>query len=105
MFSSLRMLATAVDGNQESQNFTVNYDDGSTLPITQSVSDWATPQSYTGESSVVTMDYRNQSDGTRSDGNLYIYGYSFSLDKAKTVKSVTLPDDGKVKIFSMTLVR
>ena len=33
----------------------------------------------------------------------YLYGYSFSLNAAKTVSSITLPNDANVKLLSVTL--
>jgi hypothetical protein len=105
VFTSLRLLMMSVNGNQESQNFLVTYGDGTVQTNTQSLSDWFTPQDYPGESQVVTMDHRNNSDGTSSDDQtFYIYGYTFNLDKTNAVKSVTLPNNGNVKIFALTLV-
>ena len=45
-FSQLQFLALGVNGNQQSQTFTVNYTDGTSKTFTQSLSDWHTPQSY-----------------------------------------------------------
>ena len=42
------MLATGVHGNQANQTFVVTYTDGTTSSITQSLSDWFTPQNYRG---------------------------------------------------------
>lgn len=103
-FSSLRLLATAVNGNQEAQDFTVTYGDKTKESSKQSISDWFTPGSFPGESQVVTMAYRNQSDGTKDEQTYYLYGYSFNLNKTNTVKSVTLPDNDNVKVFALTLV-
>ena len=47
------LLATGVNGNQPDQTFVVTYVDGSTTTITQSLSDWFTPQSYPGEAVAV----------------------------------------------------
>jgi hypothetical protein len=104
-FSSLRLLMMGVNGDQESQNFLVTYGDGTVQTNTQSISDWFTPEDYPGESQVVTMDHRNNSDGTSSDDQtFYVYGYTFNLNKTNAVKSVTLPDNSNVKVFAMTLV-
>jgi hypothetical protein len=104
-FSSLQILAAAVNGDQESQNFTVNYaDPGSPQPVTQNVSDWFTPENYSGEARAVSMEYRNQSDGTKDERPFYLYGYAISLNKANAVKSLKLPDNANVKIFAITLV-
>ena len=101
---SLDLLATGVDGNQPNLTFTVNYSDGTTATFTQSVSDWFTPQNYSGESEAVTMAYRDLSNGTKDNRTFYLYGYTFALNSAKTVSSVTLPNDADVELVAATLV-
>src|SRR5882757_3009581 len=103
-YSSLQMLATTVNGNQASQNFIVTYSDGTKSTFTQSMSDWFTPQSYSGESKAVTMSYRNTSSGGKDSRTFYLYGYSFSLNNTKTVASVELPTNSNVEIASLILV-
>jgi hypothetical protein len=102
--AALRMLATGVQGNQTSQSFVVTYTDNSTVTFVQSLSDWYTPQNYAGESEAVVMGYRDTSGGTADDRTFYLYGYSFTLDCAKTIKSIGLPSDGNVVIVAITLV-
>ena len=102
-FTSLKMLATAVNGNQPGQTFTVTYTDGTTSKFTQSLSDWYTPQVYAGESQAVTMNYRDNSTGTTDGRTFYLYGYSFTLNGAKTVKSVALPQNRNVVVLAITL--
>src|SRR5579863_247242 len=82
-FSTLKLLATGVNGNQVSQKFTVTYTDGSTTSFTQSLSDWTTPQGYTGESKAIEMAYRDNSDGTRDTRPMTLYGYTFNLSNTK----------------------
>ncbi len=104
MYSSLNILATAVDGDQTGQTFTVNYTDGTSSSYVQSLSDWTGPEDFPGESLVDSTPYKNSSGGSKdtvSQGN--IYGYSFGLNSAKSVKSIKLPSDGNVLIFAMTL--
>jgi hypothetical protein len=103
-FSSLHLLMTAVNGNQETQNFLVNYDDGTVQTNAQSVSDWFTPSDFPSESQAVSMAYRNTSDGSKDEEQCYVYGYSFNLSATNTVKSVTLPTNNNLKIFALTLV-
>jgi len=104
-FSKLQMLAVAVNGAQASQSFTVMYDDPSVnRTFTQSLSDWASPDNNDGESQAITMDYRQQADGTRDENQYNIYGYSFTLDKTHTITGFKLPDNDNVKIFALTLV-
>jgi hypothetical protein len=84
--------------------FTVTYSDNTTQTFTQGISDWHTPQSYAGESNAVAMPYRNQFNGTADNRIFYVYGYSFSLNSAKTVRSLTLPANGNVMLISADLV-
>ena len=104
-YSSLQMLALAVNGNQETQTFGINYaDGGDSQSINQNMSDWFTPSNYTGESQVLTMPYRVQSDSGKDEQTFYLYGYSFNLNKANTVQGFKLPDNVDLKIFAITLV-
>ncbi len=103
-FSSLVILATAVSGSQASQIFKVNYASGSAVSYPQSLSDWRAPQNYSGEAEAISPRYFNTSSGTTQPGACYVYGYSFALDNTRTVASITLPNNPKVKILAMTLV-
>ncbi len=103
-YSSLKLLGAAVNGNQTSQTFTVHYTDGSSTKFVQSVSDWRTPQNYAGESKALTMAYRLTATGATDAGPYYLYGYSFALDAAKIVQSMTLPANRNVVAISMTLI-
>jgi hypothetical protein len=102
-FNTLQLLATGVEGSQSSQIFTVTYTDNSTATFTQSFSDWANPQSYSGEFTVVRMPYRNSGSGTKQTLNMTVDGYVFTLNPMKTVKSVTLPVNSDVVLLSMLL--
>jgi hypothetical protein len=104
-FSAPSFLAAAVNGNQPEQTFTVTYTDGTTQAFTQSLSDWAFPQGYSGESIVVTKPYQDRGDGTRDDSLLFhVYAYSFALDSGKTVQSITLPNDDNVSLLAIALM-
>jgi hypothetical protein len=102
-FSMLKFLATSVNGNQPNQTFVVTYTDGTTETFTQGISDWFTPKGYSGESDAVDMAYRDRANGTKDNRTFHVYGYSLSLNPAKTVKSIELPNDAHVKILAMTL--
>lgn len=102
-FSKLEILAFAVNGAQENQDFSVTYDDNSNATSTLSVSDWAQPGSYTGETVATTMEYRIGSDGSKDENAFYLYRYSLDLNSGKTVQSLKLPDNDNVKIFALTL--
>jgi hypothetical protein len=103
-FSALQMLAAGVNGNQASQTFTVTYTDNTTQLFTQSVSDWAHPQNFAGESIAVTMTHRDISNGTTEVRTVNLFAYSFAINNSKTVKSITLPNNRNVVVLAITLV-
>ena len=98
------LLATGVEGGQESQVFTITYADGTSSSVTQSLSDWYEPSGYKGESEAVVAPYRLVEDGSKDNRTFYLYGYSFNLDSNKVVRSITLPGNEHVLVFAMTLV-
>ena len=102
-FSTLQLLATAVNGSQLSQSFAVTYADGTTSSFTQSLSDWFSPQNFAGESKAVTMAYRDTSSGARDSRTFLLYGYSFLLSAGKQVSSITLPNNRNVVVLAMSL--
>jgi len=104
-YDELRMLAIGVNGNQESQAFTIMYSDGSSANYSQSVSDWYTPEYFSGESEVASTPYRIGSRGGRDERTFHVYGYSFKLDPKKTALSFSLPANRHVLVFGLTLVR
>jgi disulfide oxidoreductase YuzD len=101
-FSTIQWLGAAVQGSHVGQVFVVTYTDGTTNTFTQSMSDWGSPQHYPGETIVFTMPYR-----LRVQGPLYLptylYGYSFAINSAKTVRSLTLPTNRDIVILSVAL--
>jgi hypothetical protein len=102
-FSTLQVLAAAVNGNQASQTFTVHFSDGTSQSFTQSVSDWAHPQSFAGEATVATMAHRDQSTGATQTRTVNLFGYVFTLNNGKTVSSITLPATRNVVVLAMSL--
>ncbi len=103
-YSTLDFLATGVDGNQANQKFTVHYTDGTSTTLTQSISDWFTPQHYAGESVGLTASNRNTSSGGIDNRNFDVYSYAITLDSSKTVSSITLPNNGHVEILAISAV-
>src|SRR5205823_12603268 len=89
--SSVSFLATGVNGNQANQVFKITYTDGSTQTVTQSISDWFTPQNFAGEATAATMPYRDVFNGGRDPRTFRVYGYSFPVNSTKQVQSITLP--------------
>ena len=100
----LRFLGASHNGNSTGQTFTITYTDGTTDTYSQSMSDWGNPQSYAGESTAITMAYRNKYDGTKNTSTFNLYEYSLLLNPSKTVASVTLPNNSHVRIMAMTFV-
>ena len=101
--STVNVLATAVNGHQLNQPFVVTYTDGTSSSFTQSLSDWFVPQNYTGESQALKMASRIAPSGATSSGPVYLYGYSFATNSAKTVKSLTLPNNRNVVVLAVDL--
>ena len=85
-------------------NRTGIYPDGTTANFSQRLSDWAFPQHYAGESNAVGMTYRNASGGTPDNIPIYLYGYSFALNNAKTVSGLVLPNNSNVEVLAVTLM-
>ncbi len=104
-FSSLMLLAAGVQGNQASQTLTIHYTDGTSSQFVQSFSDWFTPQKFAGESEGVAMAYRNFDNGSKDKRTFNLYAYQFALNSAKTVQSVTLPNNPQVVVLAGTLVQ
>jgi hypothetical protein len=90
-------------GAQPNVVFTLNYTDGTTETWTQSFSDWAKPQQFDGETTLVTSPYRNQGDGTRDSRPVNLYGYSRAIQPGKTLKSITLPLNQNVRILDIKM--
>ena len=103
-YAALNILATGVQGNQVNQSFVVTYSDGTTSTFTQSLSDWFTPQNYAGEAEALQMPYRLYSNGTLDNRPFYLYGYSFALNSAKSVQSLTLPNNRDVVVLAVDVV-
>jgi hypothetical protein len=102
--STLHLLAAAVNGAQSDQNFIISYTDGTTTSFRQSLSDWYSPRNFAGESQVSKMAYRIGPSGVTSMGPVYLYGYSFAIDSAKTLKSITLPNNRNVVVLAADVV-
>ncbi len=102
-YSSLSFLGAAVNGNLPAQSFVVTYSDGTTTTFTQSMSDWFTPQSYSGETKVVTMAYRDNSNASRDSRTFTLYGYTLTLNSAKKISSITLPSNRNVILLAISV--
>ena len=102
-YPTLKLLATGLNGEQTNQTFVVTYTDGTTSTFVQSLSDWGAESSISSESIAVTMTYRLIPSGATQNGPWHLYGYSFTLNTTKTVKSITLPNNRNVVVLAITL--
>ena len=102
-FRQLYLLGAAVNGAQTNQSVVVTYTDGSTSTFTQSFSDWAHPQTYTGETNVIQTASRIAPNGATQTGTFYVYGYTFNLTSGKVATSVKLPSNRNVVFLGMGL--
>jgi hypothetical protein len=82
-FSSISLLATGVNGSQVAQVFKVTYTDGTSSIFTQNLSDWFTPQAFSGETKAMTMLYRDNGQGQRDNRTFYLYEYKFVLNATR----------------------
>jgi hypothetical protein len=98
-YNTLNLLGGAIYG-PVTGTFTVTYTDNSTTTFTQSLSDWLYPQGYSNESIAATMAYNDYCNGGNRTDPTYLYGYSFALNPAKTLKSLTLPAARNVVVLA-----
>lgn len=104
-YAALWLLGSAINGSQNGQVVTVTYTDGTAASFSQNFSDWYQAGRFVGETRAVKMVYRNTADAAKDPRTFYAYSYGFPLDPAKTVKSLTLPDDDSIKLLSATLTK
>jgi hypothetical protein len=102
-YGSVNLAGAAVFGAQLNQAIKLNFTDGTSTTWTQSFSDWAAPQQYNGETTLVTSQYRNQGDGVRDSRSVSLYGYSRVIPQGKALKSITLPTNQNVRILDITM--
>jgi chitobiase/beta-hexosaminidase-like protein len=103
-FSKVQLLATAVHKDLSGIAFTVTYTDGTASRFTQNMSPWTVSKRHSGELVAYTGSYCDTSTGGRVNQNVYLYRYSFALNSAKTVQSITLPANSEVAIAAITMV-
>ena len=103
-FTELELIGSGVQGAQTG-TVTVSYTDGSSDNFSQGFSDWFNPgPTYNiGESIALKMPYRLC--GSTADNRPFrVYNYEIAINAAKTVQSMTLPNDRNVVILAATLV-
>jgi hypothetical protein len=100
--SKLAFLGSATNG-AASGTITITYTDGTTQTATLGFTDWAVGSTSFGNSIVVTMSYRNSTNGKQSK-NIYVFYADVTLQSGKIVQSVTLPSSvsgGQLHVFSV----
>jgi hypothetical protein len=93
-YSTLALLGTAVNGNQSAQPFVVTYTDGSRTTFTQRVSDWYTPQHYSGEIVALATKYRDTSSGAKETRTFNLYEYAFAVNNPRPSRASCFPTMG-----------
>ncbi|WP_058186462.1 S53 family peptidase [Terracidiphilus gabretensis] len=104
-YDQIRILGTGLQGAQTDQQIVLKYKDGSKQTLTQSFSDWFTPQEFPNESEVFAMPYRDNFDGSQDDRTFNLYQYILSLDGRKEVASIELPNNRFVVVLAITLTK
>nr|WSX76125.1 SGNH/GDSL hydrolase family protein [Streptomyces sp. NBC_00899] len=97
----LRLLSAASGGAVDA-TATVTYADGSTASLPLHVGDWATGP-RTGEDVAVAAPYRYRADAGRDGPSVDVYADTLALDPARTLRSITLPDQTRLQLFAVTL--
>ena len=96
----LYLIGAGVNGGAVDQTFILNYADGSAIPFSLSLSDWRNGPGYEGEHQVLApMPTRIGSDGAVDHAPVHLFGYRIPIDPAKTVSSLTLPNNRNVVIL------
>ncbi|MGH7169118.1 MAG: S53 family peptidase [Gemmataceae bacterium] len=102
-YSSLTILAEAVNGNQVNQPFTVTYTNGLSQTFDQSLTNWLSFPSYPNEQRAEQMSYYRNANGTEVAGPDYMSAFVLPLNLTLQVKSITLPNDSNVEVLGMLL--
>ncbi|MEW2343899.1 MULTISPECIES: SGNH/GDSL hydrolase family protein [Streptomyces] len=99
----LHLLGAASSGAVEA-TATVAYTDGTTAELPLRFSDWAA-QPQPGEALAVAAPYRYRAGTGREGPAVSIFARTLALDPDRTVASITLPDEPRLKLFALTLDR
>jgi hypothetical protein len=102
-YAQLYLLGAAGTQAEVAQPFTVTYTDGTSTTAEVSLSSWQAPQHFAGETIVAQTTAGNLNDGTQVAGTFDVYGYTVTLNPAKSVASLTLPANSDVVILAAGL--
>lgn len=100
-FESLRFAATSTNGNQPA-TFRVYYTDGTYLDTVFTVKDWLTTNTA-GEKVILSMSHMHTQTADNNTINT-LFGFYITLNTAKTVTKIVLPNNGNVHLFAITLL-
>jgi hypothetical protein len=99
--TAVRVIATAYNGPATGE-LTVGYTDGTTGAATITVADWCGPAAP-GSTVVLAMPHRIKA-GQGVDGPpVSLLGLSVPVPSGKQVRSITLPDDPRLRLYAVTL--
>lgn len=101
---ALRVLAAAGQGNDDG-TAVVSHADGLATTVPLRVTDWAAGRPAFDESVAVAAPNRGRAGQGRGSAQVNIYAHTVPLDSTRTVRSITLPDDQRLKVFALTLER
>jgi hypothetical protein len=104
-YTSISLLGAA-SGGSVAGTLVATYTDGTTTSFSQTFSNWVqTPPTVTQTNESVALAMTSYIDGTTltsAGSSVYnLYGYSFPLNSAKTLQSITLPSSTAIKILSI----
>ena len=102
-YSELKVLGTAVQGDQTDQKFILHYTDGTSQTVSLSFSDWSALGGYAYESIAIQTPYRDYNDGSQDAQAFNVYLYTYPLYPSKQIKSITLPNNRNLVFLAITL--
>jgi beta-glucosidase len=101
--SRLGLLGTGIS-SAHTGTVTVTYTDGSTADVAVEFPDWYSNKAGTNSQLAVTTAKWNRPPGdTLGDHAVSLYTTGGALDPAKTVATVTLPDDSGIHVFAISV--
>ena len=100
-FSALHLLVTSVNSSKE-EYVTITYDDGTSAAEPLNVTDWCVLPRF-ADTPVIRAPYRHATSGTLRDCRPQIFMVEIPLDRAKRIRSITLPDRPTLYVVGVTL--
>ncbi|HEX6657904.1 MAG TPA: family 16 glycoside hydrolase, partial [Ilumatobacter sp.] len=99
-YDEVKLLAAAHHGSPDTQA-TINYADGSTEQVRLALTDWAQSPRF-GERVAIAAGHRHDQDSdTGPPVNIFVQ--TLPLDPDRAVRSITLPNERRIHLFSVAL--